>query len=186
MNENKWLSWLVLFLSGSLFSARNVNQRCSFPLQYLSFIAHGMLFYPGDFVCLSSTTHQACVFRVFKALYACEGKTWFRFLALFYDSECLHPQLLLGILLEKLVILFRGMLMFSFPPSGWYFSRIPIKRLKTPRKWSIRRSYVEVCSGCKEHLIFIIEVKTTFICLSWKVFSYGFFALNFWLTSLDI
>lgn len=185
MNENKWLSWLVLFLSGSLFSARNVNQRCSFPLQYLSFIAHGMLFYPGDFICLSSTTHQACVFRVFKALYACQGNR-IQVLCMVLWFWVSSSPTLLRYPARKTQYFLIGMLMFSFPPSGWYFSRIPIKRLKTPRKWSIRRSYVEVCSGCKEHLIFIIEVKTTFICLSWKVFSYGFFALNFWLTSLDI
>lgn len=74
-----------------------------------------MLFYPGDLICLSSTTHQACVFRVFKALYACEGNR-IQVLALFYGFECVHPQLFLGILLEKL-----GIVKFSFPPSGWYF-----------------------------------------------------------------
>lgn len=50
-----------------------------------------MLFYPGDLICLSSTTHQACVFRVFKALYACEGNR-IQVLALFYGFS--SPTLL--------------------------------------------------------------------------------------------
>lgn len=110
-------------------------------------------------------------------------------LALFYDSECLNTQVFSGLLIEKLVF---SVYVFIF--SKWMvFQGVNTNiKVKNPLDIVENGDVLFPFGGLvwkwvqdAKSMISIVEVNY-FYLLAYKVFSYGFSALNFWLTCLDI